>query len=268
VPSFFGAYLKETSATGYLRSSNTPDLRVQDLVKRPLLCDSCEGRFADWEREYKEKAFELLQGDDFTGLQYGPWLLSFLVSLSWRVLVIEQADIVKTRPEFSDVIERTLENWRLFLLGERGQPRSEHHLFIFAGIPESMPEGSHERSLDYIYRSVDVATALGKRGLFVYTKALRSLVFSPIVPASPGGWHNTRIHAASGTLVSPQLIAMKGFGAFLNSRVKLAFDQHLSERQVSKIAEVMLRNPDRALKSESYKVRLAGRRLIPKTKGK
>ena len=265
VPSFFGAYLKETSATGHLRSADVPNLRVQDLRKERLLCDSCEGRFAVWEREYKEKAFNSLQADNFTGLEYGDWLLPFLVSLSWRVLVTEGKALVGSRPEFSVIVQRTLESWRLFLLGKRSQPKSEHHLFVFAGIPETVPPDSHERSLDYMYRAVDATTAFGNRGgLFVYTKALRSLVFSPIVPSSPSGWENTRVHARQGRLVFPEKIAMRGFGDFFNSRIELAFGRPISGKQLEKIEEAMVRNPERALTSESYKVRVASRELIPR----
>ena len=159
VPSFFGAYLKETSATGYLRGALEPNLRIQDLSKEDLLCDSCEGRLSVWEGKYKEEAFDKVQDDSFRELEYGPRLLLFLVSLSWRVLVTQRADFVAKHPQFSDIVEKTLENWRLFLVEERSQPASEHHLFVFAGIPESMPDGLHEKILHYMLRSVDATVA-------------------------------------------------------------------------------------------------------------
>jgi hypothetical protein len=265
VPSFFGTYLKETSATGYLRGAGAPNLRVQDLVKRRLLCDRCEGRFAVWEGQFKEKAFKAVQNDGFRELEYGDWLLLFLVSVSWRVLISEVADgLVRRNPQFSKAIEAARESWRLFLLGERKQPRSEHHLFIFAGLPQSVPADYHPKSLDYIYRAVDATSGFAKRVLFIYTKALRSMFFSPIVPSSPGGWTNTRVHAGFGRMVSPQKIAMPGFGGFINSRVAACFGHSLSDKQIAKIADVMVTNPDRALASESYKVHLAGRSLINK----
>ncbi len=265
VPSFFGAYLKETSATGYLRAAGSPNVRIQDLVKARLLCDQCEGRFAVWEGEFKQKAFYAVQNDGFRGLEYGDWLLLFLVSVNWRVLVNEVADgLLRENPRFSNAVESALENWRLFLLGKRKQPQSEHHLFIFAGLPESMPAGSHPKSLDYIYRAVDATSGFSKRGLFIYTKALRSMLFSPIVPSSPRGWMNTRVHAGCGRMVSPQKISMPGFGEFINSRIAACFGHSLSRKQLVKIGEVIFSNPDRALASESYKVHVAGRGLINK----
>jgi hypothetical protein len=237
-------------------------LRIQDLVKEELLCDACEGRFAVWEKDYKEKAFYAIQDDNFTQLQYGPWLLPFLVSLSWRALVAEKEGLAATHPQFSGLVERTLENWRLFLLGDCKQPSSEHHLFIFAGVPVTMPVDSHEKTLHYMLRSIDAAAAAGNRVLFIYTKALRSLVFSPILPARPSGWVNTRVHAGQGKLLSPQKIAMAGFGGFLNSRIEDAFGQPISEKQMGKIGDAMMRNRERALSSESHGVHRASKQLL------
>jgi hypothetical protein len=262
VPSFFGAYLKRTSATGYMRSAEVPNLQLQDLRKQELLCNSCEGRFAEWERAYKENAFQSVQDDGFTQLEYGSWLLPCLVSLSWRVLVTGKEGVITAHPQFSGIVDLTLENWRRFLLGNRKQPGSEHHLFVFAGIPETMPVDSHEKSLHYMLRSIDAGISAGSRLLFIYIKALRSLVFSPILPASPSGWVNTRVHAGRGTLLSPQKIAMAGFGGFLKSRIQDAFRQPISKKQLRKIGEAMMRNSERALSSESDKVHRASKQLF------
>lgn len=262
VPAFFGEYLKETSATGYLRGVDSPNLRIQDLTKTELLCAECEQRLSVWEKNFAQGAFKRVQDDSFRELEYGPWLLSFLVSLSWRVLAVERGTFVRDYPEFSAPIEAAFESWRQFLLGKRKHPGSEHHLFVIPGIPERVPAGSHEKTLHYLLRAIDAGIGSGKRTLFVYTKALRSLVFSPIVPGSPAGWTNTRVHAGTGRLVSPQKIAMPGFGDFLMSRVGEAFEQPLSEKQRARIAETMLQQPGKALQSESYKVHQATKRLI------
>jgi hypothetical protein len=69
VPSFFGAYLKKTSATGYLRSGENPNLRLQDLPKEKMLCGGCEGRLAVWEKDFKENVLPVVQGDGFKELR-------------------------------------------------------------------------------------------------------------------------------------------------------------------------------------------------------
>lgn len=261
VPAFFGSYLKETSATGYLRSGEAPNLRLQDLPKQNLLCDGCEGRFAVWEKAFKEEVLPLVQSDGFKELRYGPTLLPFLVSLSWRTLAVQQELLAETHPLVSKAVSRTLENWRLFLLGKRKHPGSEHHMFVIAGVPVRMPASSHVRMLHYLLRGIDAGTAGDSRTLFVYTKPLRSLIFSPVIPASPEGWIGTRVHPGTGRLGSRQRIEMAGFLDFLNSRVKECHSKPLSDNQRRKIGDAIVRQPERALTSESYKVHQATERL-------
>jgi hypothetical protein len=51
LPGFVYRWMKETSATGYLRFGQQPNVRVQDGLKLHLLCGDCEQRFNQWETE-------------------------------------------------------------------------------------------------------------------------------------------------------------------------------------------------------------------------
>jgi len=254
IPSFFGTYLKHTSATGYLRSGDSPNVRIQDLPRQKLLCSSCEGRLAVWEKYFKENVLKSVQTDGLKQLRYSPSLLPFLVSLSWRILVIQRELLSRTHPHFARAVSRTLENWRLFLLGERNQPGSEHHMFVIAGVPTKMPDHSHEKMLHYLLRGIDACTVGDSRTLFVYTKPLRLLVFSPVIPTSVKGWINTRVYSGVGKLISPQQIEMPGFLDFLNSRVTDGHAKQVSDIQARRIREAIIKQPKRALASESYRV--------------
>lgn len=262
VPAFVGRYLKVTSATGFLRGAVNPNVRQQDVTKEPLLCGECEQRFGVCEREFSLNAFPKIRDDNFTDLPYGPALLKFAVSLSWRVLVSECSNVLSEVPQFTNQVNKTLEDWRVFLLGRKNRVDSEHHLFVFAGIPESVPPGMHPKILHYLLRCIDATPVVGKRTMAVYVKLMRAMFYSPIAPASPRGWMNTRIHNGHARLTAPQRIDMPGFGDFLNSRVQEAFAKPLSQNQIDKIKQAMLKNPERALSSESYRVHLATRRLV------
>jgi hypothetical protein len=262
IPAFAGRYLKETSATGYLRDGKSPNIRRQDTAKQPLLCNDCEQIFSSSEREFSLKAFPIIQRDDYREFEYGPWLLKFAVSLSWRILVINQEEVGKDFPQFRRQIAEALENWRLFLLGERKQPGGEHHLFVMAGIPESMPKDVHRQTLNYLLRGIDATEFVTGRSIGIYAKVLRSMFYSPIVPASPTGWKNTRIHSGLGRLTSPQVLAMPGFMEFVEARLDEVHSNKMSEAQRRKVSETMLKNPERALASESFKVHQATVRLL------
>jgi hypothetical protein len=266
VPKFIGAYLKDTSATGYLRDAVNPNVRQQDLKKEPLLCADCEQVFSVWEREFSQLAFPNLQSDSFTELLYDEWLLKFAVSLSWRTLVTDREKLATDLSQFAEAIGEALENWRRFLLGERKQPGSEHHLFVFAGVPEQVPDGLHPKFLHYCLRGIDATEAVSRRTVAVYVKLLRSFIYSPVIPKSPAGWKNTRIHAGQGRLINPQTIAMRGFSEFLDSRVHEVHAKPISEAQSAKIADAMMKNPERVAMSESLKVELASRRLLKQPK--
>lgn len=262
VPAFAGRYLKETSSTGYLRSMVNPNLRRQDLGKRFLLCGECEELFSGWETVFSTEAFPKLQDDDFTELAYGAWFLKFAVSLTWRTLVSEKSPLLHDFPQFRQKVETTLENWRLFLLGERKKPGTEHHLFVIAGIPEKLPPDLHPKFLHYLLRSIDATEAVSARTLAVYVKMLRLFFYAPITPAFPSGWKNTRIHPGNARLISPQVVAMRGFFDLLKSRAEEALARPVSAAQADKIRQAMLKDPQRVLNSESMKVQLASEYLI------
>jgi hypothetical protein len=69
LPGFVFRWMKATSATGYLRFGQQPNLRVQDGLKLLLLCGDCEGRFNHWETQFANKIFHLTFGPDDTGWQ-------------------------------------------------------------------------------------------------------------------------------------------------------------------------------------------------------
>jgi hypothetical protein len=46
VPSFVYRWLKETSATGYIRTGENPNIRVQDGWKRWWFCRACEDQMS------------------------------------------------------------------------------------------------------------------------------------------------------------------------------------------------------------------------------
>lgn len=67
-------WLKETSATGYMRHGPQPNVRVQDGFKEELLCDSCEQLLSSWESPAAEQLFKPYHADSSTVVNYGPWL--------------------------------------------------------------------------------------------------------------------------------------------------------------------------------------------------
>ena len=57
LPAFVGRWLKETSATGFLRGYVVPDRRMQDFPTARLLCGACEQRFSPLRRNLRSGSF-------------------------------------------------------------------------------------------------------------------------------------------------------------------------------------------------------------------
>lgn len=58
IPKFIFSWLKNTSPTGYLRTTENPKLRVQDGQKGAYLCTDCEQKFSDFEKHFSETFFQ------------------------------------------------------------------------------------------------------------------------------------------------------------------------------------------------------------------
>ena len=180
------------------------------------------------------------------------------------MLTVSQTDLVADYPQFASVIAQHLALWRGYLLDRTAKPgESQHHVFVL-GPPSSMGGDFHPKSLHYLLRAVDATIGLTSRKAFVYSKLMRVIIVSPLVPARPAGWTNTRIYPGRGRLCSPQTVQMLGFGDFLETRVSDAFSQEPSEAQKQKIAQAVLNDPRKALNSESYRVHKLTQKLLKK----
>jgi hypothetical protein len=118
IPKFIGKWLKETSATGYLRQTSNADRRQQDITKLPLLCNECEQLFSKNEKLFSENIFKPFQGGD-KRFNYDVWLLYFIISVQWRIVVTQKETARDIPVSLMKKLDAASEIWRNFLLGQR-----------------------------------------------------------------------------------------------------------------------------------------------------
>lgn len=94
---------------------------------------------------------------------------------------------------------------------------------------------------------------MSDKELFVYLKLPATICISTILPKKITTWEGTRV-LKNGSLSTPQKIVHPSFADFLNSRVKCMDDNQISNTQVNKIVESMLKDKKRLLKSKSLDV--------------
>src|SRR6516225_7774175 len=171
LPGFVFRWMKETSATGYLRFGQQPNRRVQDGLKFHLLCQDCEQRFNDWETQFASQIFHPMTQGKAERACYGPWLLLFCASVSWRVLVYcmdgDHLDHVPAALQPS--VDRSALTWREFLLGNRPrpQPHEQHILPLPSGAVESYTHSEMPTNINrYLFRTPDMSVASNDRDAF------------------------------------------------------------------------------------------------------
>ncbi|MGN7176986.1 hypothetical protein BK139_10200 [Paenibacillus sp. FSL R5-0490] len=243
IPKFVGKWLKDTSATGYLRETKNADRRQQDITKLPLLCNDCEQLFSKSEKLFAEKIFKPFQ-DGEKRFDYNIWLIYFVISVQWRIITT-QKDTAKEIPDFLlSHLDTASAIWREFLLGNSNNVGSyAHHMFFLDTIATvgdnlTLPDKPNM----YLLRSIDSTIASnGKDTLFVYTKLPGIIIVSHIYPNNMRGWDKTKI-VKRGTIKIPQVCAVKGFGEFLNHRIEESRNYTISENQITKINEEVRKN--------------------------
>jgi hypothetical protein len=280
-------WLKDSSATGYLRSGKNIGKRIQDGTKQALLCENCEQLFSVDERLFAQYVFRPYVMDELDqygvaqgkikSISYDEWLLRFTISVLWRLLVhldLDKDYHNEAPGELLKVGVERAEVWRRYLLRERTNTGgSDTHIFFLqslSSVKGSLPSSIDERIDTYLLRTVDGSAVTGPRHMAAYAKLGPIALYSSILPGKLDDLRNTRIHK-TGRLSTVQSVLNKTVAGFIFvNRLKEIFPiTEYTPEQMAKVVNAMKQNPDRAEASMSRKVaerREVVRRKIDKRK--
>jgi hypothetical protein len=254
IPRFAAAWIKRTSATGYLRQAINPNVAKQDIEKYPMLCLDCEGLFSRFEQQFAENIFIPYLDNGQSSFQYEDWLLRFAISLAWRTTLIHLPDCRDNiAPDLTARADTAREYWREFLLQRTIDPGPfTHHLLFLDYLADAtvpVPEGIHR----YLLRSVDATIVCSSLSLFVYTKLPGMIFWTGVCPAAVPGWSQTQI-LQRGNIDRKQTVNQPGWGEWLVGRVEQVngLMSGMSERQAARIEEKLRNDPQRTLASNTY----------------
>lgn len=250
IPKFVGRWLKQTGTTGKLRQLGDVNRRKQDLPVVELLCDGCEARFSDWERPFSD-FFRAVQ-DGSTGLRLDePWVTPLVLSVSWRVAVIDGPRFGVLRPQWKKAVSRACREWRQWLLDPTGEPRGHHYAMV---LPKSVSNFPPEHRVNwYMHRGVDLGVFAFDRRPVVFWKvpgvAFLSTMSGNPLPALADCRLPLSDASDSGTYAPSmfELVLTRARGA---SR---AFAE-ISDAQLSKIEKDYRANVDKFIQSPAFAV--------------
>jgi len=257
IPSFVYRWLKETSASGYLRTQNMPNKRTQQGWVREMLCPVCEQRLSGWEKQFAETVFlPTTEGRWPLSDTYEPWLFDFAVSVSWRALRSMRSDgeLDRLEPAALDEIDDALEVLRQFLLGRRfSTGRFEQHMLL-GGLIASTSSASTPANMNrYLTRAVDCVASCNPKTTFIYVNMCGILLLGFIEIFHRKQWKGTRLSPKGGRL-SRQYSMPGDVELFLQRRARSVRGSlnEMSARQREKLEQYVLANPEVVARSGSF----------------
>lgn len=258
VPRFFVKRLRETSATGHFRHSQSPNVRVQDGLKFPMLCGDCEQLFSLWEKDFSEKCFIPLDNRTAHEVRYESWMLKFATSISWRVLrVFLASGELSGFPDHIIIkINEALHEWTQYLLGDRPHPGCfEQHMFLVDLIVGTSVNNVPCNINRYLTRAIDIRVDHNQEWAITYAKMGKFILFGFIAMTHPRHWKGTKLNANHGRFGPQEIELPPEIMDFLFIRAESAAQvkPRISERQQAKITQFYRQDPDRAAKSETLR---------------
>nr|HAT8713570.1 hypothetical protein [Legionella jordanis] len=255
IPKSIIKWMKNTSATGYLRSSENMNIVKQDGLKLPFLCSECECLFSTYEKYFYEQIFLPLH-DDKERIAYNNNLLKFAASLSWRALkyFIEEDEIDHLNEKQIKNSTIALQRWKDYLFNKENSPGIfELHFYNFIGVVSStgdLPNNTHR----YLHRSIDFNLYSSSDVAFIYIKLPGLIIIGYItLPNDIEEFRDTRIKVANGKINPMNYTApIYLLDIIKDEAQKIAeYQNSISEKQQSKINDKYKNNTQRASQSRT-----------------
>lgn len=257
LPGFIFKWKKE-QGTGFFRTSQNPNKRVQDGLKWYLLCADCEQQLGDWEKQFSEKLFKPFHDDSKTQVKYSEWLLKFTVSISWRNLIYH-----KIKNGFThlsniqrDLAEEALLTWQSYLMNKKEQIGTfEQHLIPVDIIQNYQGGISLSPYLNrYLVGSIDFDFPRNETACLLYSKLNKLVVIGIIQQPRENYFEGTLIEYPTGVFKPRRLGLPQQLLNYLNNRANKAA-QHLaslSGKQWSTISDSYERDINRLINSDIF----------------
>ncbi len=195
-PKFLFRWLKKTG-TGRLRGTANINQPVQDGLRAPFLCGSCEDLFSKAETWFSKRVFYPVVDESYDSFEYTEELFYFVISVAWRLLRYSLLDVYKDWKCHSKLLIAEKE-WREYLL-YRTPVINFGELHLIAGVDiftdaEEIPE----RLIFYMGRAVDGNVGEGDEDCMVYVKLPRFVFILPIYGMERDKMINTQININGG----------------------------------------------------------------------
>lgn len=212
IPAFVYRAIKSDSPTKFFRNIHSPNKRLQDGDKEPLLCQNCEQRFSAAEKLFASNIFLPFHNNDVDNFEYQEWLHYFLISLAWRTLACDLEGFTQDNavpPEVVSTLSDAESIARKYLLGTPSLgARLKTHVTLFTIATDVSP--------DLVELNPNV---MFRRSAFGYTIWDKSYGYSAVIHNLAGfmcffiikgnprdQWTGTKVFPGQGEIKQPQKV--------------------------------------------------------------
>ena len=233
-----------------------PNRRVQDGWKKRWLCSFCENLIGAAEKQFAQQIFLPTVKDRLERVEYGPWLLKFCVSVSWRVLrwYRENDPLDDYSRDDQELLAQADLAWRSYLLGHSADPGGFcQHLYIVRGISAARYQVAPNINR-YVLRSIAAGVVRSEHQHIVYVKLPRVFIMGVLRDERPYDWSGTEVYAAGGIIHHHQRVP-DAFFDYVNEKANRAGGllESISDRQKAKVLADIQANPARVEESDTLR---------------
>ncbi len=256
-PAFVFKWARDTAGGSHLRSTAEPNLRAQDGLKYHWLCADCETLFSKDERTFAYRLFHPYLENSAGRYPYGPWLLRFCTSVSWRLLhlTLERGQFEDDWTTESIAHLRHVETiWREYLLGARLHPGQYRQHILPLDIIQQATDDTAPNINRYLARAIQTDLCRNSQSTFTLAKLGRFAVFGMIQPdVQP--WKGTIVRANEGTIEPKKYVLPSTLWSYFNQKANEAGEAiaAVSDKQHAKIDENFRKNIDHFPNSDSFR---------------
>ncbi|MGE6387331.1 hypothetical protein ACQKEN_16905 [Pseudomonas sp. NPDC078416] len=255
IPKFIGKWLKDTSATGFIRFNQSINKRSQDIAKDYWLCRSCEQLFSAWEREFANRVFYPFMDKEESEARYGSWLSKFCASLTWRTLTYARSLDNTHSPKVSQKYDLAEAALAAYLLGEgRSLGVYEQHLYPIAGIAETNVIGAPPNLNRYLLRTMQMSLPESETSQMIYTKLPGFILIGLTGHKDSNAMRSSRVALAEGRLSLRSHRLPRGFLQYIFDEAQDMTDNYsnMDQSQKDKVSKSILSNPERFKSSKTF----------------
>lgn len=253
IPKFVGKWVKDSSATGYIRLNQNINKRAQDIAKDYWLCESCEQLFSGWEREFANKIFYPFVKNEADSARYGEWLAKFCASLSWRTLSYMRSVNPRSDKTIDEIEMAILQGLSSFILGNSSNLGAyEQHLYPLDVIDSaSAGVGLPENINRYFLRAMHMDVLIGEGQVMVYTKLPKFILLGLANHSESKQMRSSRVSLKEGRLFPQSYYWPKGFAQYMFGKAKEISQlyKEINPNQQAVIEKAIAKNPERAAAS-------------------